>query len=218
MLKLAPSVLSADFARLGSELEETEKAGADLIHLDVMDGHFVPNLTFGPDVIKAIRPYSSLQFDVHLMIDNPERYIRSFIEAGADIITVQVEACTHLHRVLQQIKDAGIKAGVVLNPGTPLSVLDFIWDQLDMVLLMSVNPGFGGQTFIPAVLDKIKSLRRTIDQQCLNIDIEVDGGIKLSNVRNVIEAGANVIVAGSAIYNSESIEKNVNQFKEYMTV
>ncbi|OIJ12573.1 ribulose-phosphate 3-epimerase [Anaerobacillus alkalilacustris] len=218
MLKLAPSILSADFSNLGRDIENTTKGGADMIHIDVMDGHFVPNITLGPDIIKAIRSYTNLPFDVHLMIQNPEKYIHNFVDAGADIITVHVEACPHLHRVVQQIKDYGIKAGVVLNPATPLSVLEHILEDLDMVLLMSVNPGFGGQSFIPSTLEKIKKLRQMIDQTGKDIDIQVDGGIKHNNVRAVIEMGANVIVAGSAIYQTGNLEANVKQFKEVMNI
>ena len=218
MIKLAPSILSADFSQLGNEVERTEKGGADMIHIDVMDGQFVPNITFGPDVIKAIRPYSTIPFDVHLMVNHPEKYINNFVEAGADLITVHVEACTHVHSIVQQIKSHKIKVGVALNPATPLSELEHVLEDIDMVLLMSVNPGYGGQNFIPSTLGKVQKLRQMIDQLGNNIDIQVDGGIKHNNVREVIEMGANVIVAGSAIYNSRYIEENVKQFKEIITI
>ncbi|NOU83322.1 ribulose-phosphate 3-epimerase [Paenibacillus sp. LMG 31459] len=213
MIKLAPSILAADFSALGSEIQAIDSSGADLVHIDVMDGHFVPNLTLGPDIIRAIRPYTRLCFDVHLMIAEPQRYISSFAAAGADILTVQAEACTHLHRTVQEIKAAGLKAGVALNPATPLSVLDHILEDIDLVLLMSVNPGFGGQSFIPAVMGKIKALRRTLDTLDRRIDLEVDGGIKLSNVREVVEAGANVIVAGSALFKTGGLRDNVERFR-----
>lgn len=213
MIKLAPSILAADFSALGSEIQAIDSSGADLVHIDVMDGQFVPNLTLGPDIIRAIRPYTRLCFDVHLMIAEPQRYISSFAAAGADILTVQAEACTHLHRTVQEIKAAGLKAGVALNPATPLSVLDHILEDIDLVLLMSVNPGFGGQSFIPAVMGKIKALRRTLDTLDRRIDLEVDGGIKLSNAREVVEAGADVIVAGSALFKTGGLRDNVERFR-----
>ncbi|EES73139.1 ribulose-phosphate 3-epimerase [Paenibacillus sp. oral taxon 786 str. D14] len=214
--KLAPSILAADFSKLGSEIEAADKAGADMIHIDVMDGAFVPNITLGPDIIASVRPYTNLAFDVHLMIEEPQRYIARFAAAGADIITVQAEACRHLHRTIQEIKASGVKSGVALSPATPPDVLDYVIGEIDMVLLMSVNPGFGGQSFIPAVLEKIRAVRKTIDALGVSVDIEVDGGIKLSNVGKVVQAGADVIVAGSALYNSEGIGHNAARFRAAM--
>ncbi|WP_019533660.1 ribulose-phosphate 3-epimerase [Paenibacillus ginsengihumi] len=203
MLRIAPSILSADFSRLGAEIADVEKGGADWIHVDVMDGHFVPNMTIGPLVVEAIRPVTALPLDVHLMIEQPDRYIPAFARAGADLISVHVEACTHLHRTVGFIKEQGVKAGIVLNPATPLAVLDYVLDeQPDLILLMTVNPGFGGQQFIPAMLRKIRELRRMLNERGLShIDIEVDGGINEHTARQVIEAGANVLVAGNAVFN-----------------
>lgn len=213
MLYLAPSILSADFANLGNDIKTIDNAGADYIHIDVMDGKFVPSISFGMPVMKAIRKYTDKVFDVHLMIEEPGRYINEFKEAGADIITVHAEACCHLNRTLQAIKNAGCKTGVALNPATPLSVLDYVLEYTDMVLIMSVNPGFGGQSYIPNSTEKIAQIREIIDKRGLDTDIEVDGGINQSNVTEVIDAGANVIVAGSAVFNGDA-QKNVEAFKE----
>ena len=214
MIKIAPSILSADFSNLIKDIGKVEEAGVDLLHIDVMDGHFVPNITIGPLVMHSIRNKTKLPLDVHLMIENPDRYIEDFVKAGADIITVHVEACTHLHRTIQNIKTFGIKAAVSLNPATSLSTLEFVLEDLDMVLLMSVNPGFGGQKFIPAVLDKIKALRHMFNEKGLTTDIQVDGGVNLENVKDIVNAGANVIVAGSAIFNSKDIGTTVAAFRQ----
>ncbi len=200
-IKVAPSILSADFSRLGDEIRAVEAAGADIIHVDVMDGHFVPNITIGPMIVQAAREVTKLPLDVHLMITNPELYIADFAKAGADYITVHVEIAYHLNRLVQSIKEyKGIKAAVSLNPATPLSSLDYILEDLDMVLIMSVNPGFGGQAFIPSALDKIRTLRKLIDERGLKTKIEVDGGVKPDNAAAIIKAGADILVAGSAIF------------------
>jgi len=203
MLKIAPSILSADFAKLGEEILAVERAGADYIHVDVMDGHFVPNITIGPLIVEAIRPVTKLPLDVHLMIDNPDQYIEAFAKAGADYITVHVEACRHLHRTIHHIKSFGIKAGVVLNPATPVNTIQHILNDIDMVLLMSVNPGFGGQKFIPEVLPKIRKVKEMADSIGKEIEIEIDGGVNSETAKLCVEAGANVLVAGSAIYDQE---------------
>ena len=204
MALIAPSILSADFGRLGDELTAITKAGADWIHIDVMDGHFVPNLTLGPPVIKALRPYTSLPFDVHLMISAPDRYIDDFAAAGAQIISVQAEACIHLHRTLQYIRQAGCAPGVALNPATPLEQIAYVLEEADLVLLMTVNPGFGGQEFIPAMIPKIRRLRELIDQEGLPVKIEVDGGVNEATVEAVAQAGCDVYVAGTAIFSQNS--------------
>lgn len=197
---IAPSILSADFARLADEVAAVERAGADLLHVDVMDGHFVPNLTVGPPIVESLKKVTKLPLDVHLMITNADAFIADFAEAGADYLTVHVEACPHLHRTIQSIKERGVKAGVTLNPATPLSSLLEILPDVDLVLIMSVNPGFGGQTFIPSVLKKIKAARGMLDQINSSAILEVDGGVKVDNARQVIEAGATALVAGSAIF------------------
>ncbi len=213
MVKLAPSILSADFSRLLEHIKEVEDAGVEYLHVDVMDGHYVPNISFGPIVLQAIKGKTSLFMDVHLMIENPDAYIEAFVNAGADLINVHVEACTHLHRTIQLIKSYGVKAAVALNPATPLQVLDLILPELDMVLLMSVNPGFGGQSYIEATTEKIKALKAMIDARGLKCDIQVDGGIKADNVKCVVDAGANIIVAGSAIFNAPNIKEAVAAFR-----
>jgi ribulose-phosphate 3-epimerase len=202
-IKIAPSILSADFTRLGEQVREATSAGADYIHFDVMDGMYVPNISFGPFLLEAVRRSTNLPLDVHLMIVQPERYIDEFAQMGANIIMVHQETCPHLHRTIQQIQHAGARAGVVLNPSTPLATLEEILPYIDRILLMSVNPGFGGQSYIETMTDKIKRCRQMIDQVNPNIELEVDGGIKAGNIRKIVEAGANVIVAGSAVFNNK---------------
>ncbi len=214
MVKLAPSILSADFGALLEDVHAVEKAGVEYLHIDIMDGHFVPNISFGSVVMKALQGKTNLVMDVHLMIENPDYYIPEFAKAGADIIVVHQEACPHLHRTIQNIKAHGCKAGVSLNPATPLGTIEEILPELDMVLIMSVNPGFGGQSFIESSLDKISRLRATIEAMGLDIDIQVDGGIKADNVKAVVDAGANVIVAGSAIFGKSNIDSAVKAFRE----
>ncbi|WMM26748.1 ribulose-phosphate 3-epimerase [Tissierella sp. MB52-C2] len=214
MAKIAPSLLAADFANLKEDIKKVENGGADYLHLDVMDGIYVPNITFGPPVIKSLRSVTKLPFDVHLMIDRPERYIKDFVEAGADLITVHEEATIHLHRTIQEIKSYGIMAGVSLNPATTLENIEYILNDVDLVLIMTVNPGFGGQSFIEAMKDKIKKLRKIIDDRGLNIIIQVDGGVKLQNAREVLDCGADLLVAGSDIFGAEDVEKRTKEFKE----
>ena len=214
-IKIAPSILSADFARLGEQVAEATRAGADLIHVDVMDGHFVPQITVGALVVAAIRKYTTLPLDVHLMIESPEEQIAQFARAGANIITVHIEPCAHIHRVIQIIKTAGVKAGISLNPATSLSMLDEILPEVDLVLLMTVNPGFGGQTFIENTLDKIVRLRAEIDRRKLNIELEVDGGINTKTAPRVVKCGATALVAGAAIFSSgESIEQAIKKLRQ----
>ena len=214
MKKIAPSILSADFARLGDEIRAVADAGADWIHVDVMDGLFVPNITIGPLVVSAVRKVTDLPLDVHLMIERPERYIHDFADAGADWITVQVEACTHLHRTVQQIRECGCRPGVVLNPATSLETLTYILADVDLVMLMSVNPGFGGQAFIPSTLDKIRALRRIIDRCGNDALIEIDGGINAGTAASVSEAGADVFVAGSAVFGSSDYRATIAELRD----
>lgn len=201
MIKIAPSILAADFSKLAEEVEEVEAAGAELIHIDVMDGHFVPNITMGAIVVEALRPVTKLPLDVHLMIENPDAYIEQFAKAGADYITVHVEACVHLHRTLQFIRSKGVKSGVVLNPHTPIETILHVLNEIDLVLFMTVNPGFGGQKFIHSVIPKVKQLADIIRERGLAIEIEIDGGINEETIVPCVEAGATIFVAGSAIYN-----------------
>ncbi|HWR44792.1 ribulose-phosphate 3-epimerase [Sporomusa sp.] len=212
-IKVAPSILSADFSRLADEIIKIEQAGADWVHIDVMDGHFVPNLTFGPPVIAAIRKVTKLPFDVHLMVTNPQELIEPFVKAGADIITVHAETAPHLHRLIQTIKEQGKKAGVSLNPSTPLTVVEEVLGDVDMVLIMSVNPGFGGQKFIPGAVDKIARLRAMLAERRLTVDIEVDGGINEATARQVAAAGANILVAGSAVYGAPDIAEAIKAIR-----
>ena len=213
MVKIAPSILAADFSRLGEEVKAVEEAGADWIHVDVMDGKFVPNITVGPLVVEALRKVTDLPLDVHLMIENADHYVEDFVAAGADIISVHAEACPHLHRTVQRIKDSGVKAGVVLNPATTLFALDEIIEQVDMVLLMSVNPGYGGQEFIGSVLSKIELLCNTLNESGVELDVEVDGGVKPDNAATIKKAGANVLVAGSAIFGSDDYKKSIGELR-----
>jgi len=213
-VKLAPSILSADFARLGEHVQEAEAGGADWIHVDVMDGHFVPNITIGPLVVRALRPVTKLPLDVHLMIGNPDRYVADFAKAGADRITVHVETCPHLHRNIQQIRDLGCKPGVTLNPATSLSTLEEILPDVDLVLLMSVNPGFGGQSYIPATTSRIKRVRKMLDDIGSDAEIQIDGGVNTETIAEIAGAGATVLVAGSAVFNDKaSVAENIQQLR-----
>jgi ribulose-phosphate 3-epimerase len=215
MVYLAPSILSADFAKLAQEIQEVERGGADWLHVDVMDGHFVPNITIGPLIVEAIRPHTKLPLDVHLMIEHPERYVPAFAKAGADMISVHVEADVHLHRTLQMIKQLGVRAGAVINPATSVDQLIPVLDMVDYILIMTVNPGFGGQPFIPSTLDKILRLRRILIERELNhIDIEVDGGINSQTAGQVVAAGANVLVAGNAIFGNPDRMKAITELRE----
>lgn len=214
-IKFAPSILAADFARLGQQVQDAEAAGVDYIHVDVMDGHFVPNITIGPLIVQSLRPVTRLPLDVHLMIEQPERYLADFARAGADILTVHVETCPHLHRTIQQIKELGVKAGVTLNPATPLSTLEEILPEVDLVLIMSVNPGFGGQSYIPGSTTKIARLRAMLDAIGSDADLEVDGGVNPATIGEITAAGATVLVAGSAIFNQRaSVQQNVQQLRQ----
>ena len=214
MIKIAPSILAADFAKLGQEVKEVEAAGAELIHIDVMDGHFVPNISFGAIALEAIRPLSTLPMDVHLMIENPDQYIEQFAKAGADYITVHVEACRHLHRTIQLIRSYGVKPGVVLNPHTPIESIQHVLEDVDMVLFMTVNPGFGGQKFIKSVVPKVAALSKLIKERNLDIEIEIDGGINAETIVPCAKAGATIFVAGSAIYGKEDRAKALQEIKQ----
>lgn len=212
MIQLAPSILSADFSRLAEDVKAIEEGGAQLIHVDVMDGHFVPNISFGAPVMKCLLGKTSLPFDVHLMIENPDQYIEDFVTPQTEYITVHQEACTHLHRTIQHIKQAGVKAGVSLNPATSLDTLDYVLGDLDMVLLMSVNPGFGGQSFIPQIMEKTRELAEIKRAEGLDFKIEIDGGVKLDNVIEVVDAGVEIVVAGSAVFKADDIEARTREF------
>ncbi len=213
MIKLAPSILSADFANLLADVKKVEEAGAEYLHIDVMDGHFVPNITIGPLIVKALRPHCKMVFDVHLMIENPDKYIEDFVSAGADLITVHAEACPHLHRTIQNIKQTGVKAAVALNPASPLALIEEVLPMLDMVLLMTVNPGFGGQKFIPEVMPKLRRLKAMVEEKKLAIDIQVDGGVTSETAPEVVSAGANILVAGSAIFGKPDIKNAVDAIR-----
>jgi ribulose-phosphate 3-epimerase len=216
MKLIAPSILSADFARLGREIQAVADAGADWIHIDVMDGHYVPNITFGPLAVEAARRVTDLPLDVHLMIENPDAYIRDFASAGADMISVQAEACTHLNRTIQLIIEQGVKPGLALNPATPLTCLEWVLEELYFVLIMSVNPGFGGQAFIPNSLDKVRALKRILEQKGLETLIQVDGGVNPRTLPDLAQAGADVLVAGSAIFGTPDYQRTIAGFRELL--
>ncbi|NLX70392.1 MAG: ribulose-phosphate 3-epimerase [Clostridiales bacterium] len=214
MVKIAPSILSADFAKLGEEVKKLHNGGADIIHIDVMDGHYVPNITIGPMVVRAIRGYTDLPFDVHLMMDNPLDFVDAYIQAGASSITVHAEVLPHLHRALHYIKSVGAKAAVALNPSTPLNVIEYVMEDLDMVLIMTVNPGFGGQKFIPAMMEKIRKLADIRNKSGLSFPIQVDGGIGPDNIKHIVQAGADIIVAGSAVFKSDDVGAAIRAMKK----
>ncbi len=214
MVKIAPSLLSADFMRLAEDIRDAEAAGADMLHIDIMDGHFVPNITIGPFIVEAIRKTTRLPLDLHLMIEDPDRYLRDFIKAGADFLTVHIEASVHLHRTIYWIKESGVKAGVSLNPATPVWSMDSILHDIDLALLMSVNPGFGGQEFIPQIIDKIRTLKGIIRERSLPVLIEVDGGIKYENSKEIADAGADILVMGSSFFNSRNYKNTIDDIIE----
>ncbi|MEK6577038.1 MAG: ribulose-phosphate 3-epimerase [Nitrospirota bacterium] len=213
MKKIAPSILSADFSRLGEEISRVEEAGADLIHIDVMDGHFVPNLTIGPPVIEAIRKITRLPLDVHLMINNPDQMIPDFIKAGADYLTVHAEALIHMHRTVQSIREKGLKCGIALNPATSLSAIENIIGDIDLLLLMSVNPGFGGQTFIPFMLEKIRAAKMMINERGCDVELEIDGGIKIENIERISRAGVDIFVAGTAVFGNKDYKWAIDEMR-----
>ncbi|MBS4177167.1 ribulose-phosphate 3-epimerase [Lederbergia citrea] len=216
-MKIAPSILAADFSKLADEIKEVELGGADYIHIDIMDGHFVPNITMGPMIVEAVKKVTSLPLDVHLMIKNPEQYVKAFADAGADFITVHIEADPHIHRTLQEIRRLGAKPGIVLNPGTPASMITSVLEEVDMILLMTVNPGFGGQSFIDAVLPKIREVKEMVELKQLNVDIEVDGGINSETANKCKDAGANVFVAGSAIFNNQDRQAAIEEIRSQLS-
>jgi len=212
--KIAPSILSADFSRLADEVRAVEKAGADVIHVDVMDGHFVPNITIGPLVVQGLRKLTSLPLDVHLMIENPDRYLEDFVQAGSDWITIHAEVCPNLKRMIRKVRQLNVRPGIVLKPATPLKTLFPVLEEIDLVLLMSVNPGFGGQSFIPATLKKVERLRRIIDQNNYSMEIEVDGGVKIENIRKLSSAGADIFVVGTGIFKTENYEETIKKLRQ----
>lgn len=214
MIKIAPSILSADFAKLGEEIKDIEEGGADYVHIDVMDGHFVPNITIGPLIVDAVKPITKLPLDVHLMIENPDNYIKDFAKAGADIITVHQETCLHLHRTIQLIKKENVKAGVVINPGTPVTMIKEVLNNVDLVLVMSVNPGFGGQTFIHETLSKIEEIDYIRRENNYQFELQVDGGVNVETAKLCVDAGADVLVAGSAVFNQSDRKKAIQDIKE----